>query len=117
MITRFGKTVRKLRVEKEITLREMASDLGFSSAFLSAVERGTKSIPRGLSNKIVMFYKLDQEQCEALQKAEVLSAGKVEVETEGLDEDTIDFAAAFARKASTLSPEQIAELRRIMEGD
>lgn len=38
-----GETIRKIRVSKEISLRQMARALGFSIAFLSDVELGRRN--------------------------------------------------------------------------
>ena len=41
-LTAFGKLIRTFRLEKLMRLKDMASDLGVSSAFLSAVETGER---------------------------------------------------------------------------
>ena len=52
MLTPFGQIVRKKRIDKFLTLKEMADALGVSSAFLSAVEMGRKAIPDDWGLKI-----------------------------------------------------------------
>ena len=44
MRTRLGDLLRSIRMKADISLRKMASDLGISPAFLSAVENGKKKI-------------------------------------------------------------------------
>ncbi|MFH0754083.1 MAG: XRE family transcriptional regulator [Candidatus Omnitrophota bacterium] len=39
----FGTTIRRLREEQDLTLRELAKDVGVSSSFLSQVEQGKAS--------------------------------------------------------------------------
>ena len=60
MLTEFGVEVRKLRLEKRMRLKEMAEKLQMSSAFLSAVETGSKRVPAGLPGRISELMKLDE---------------------------------------------------------
>ena len=45
MLTRFGKKLRTLRLEKDQRLKDMADELGVTAAYLSAVENGKRSVP------------------------------------------------------------------------
>lgn len=42
----FGETIRKLRVAQDLGLREMATKVGISPAYLSRIERDKESPPR-----------------------------------------------------------------------
>ena len=42
----FGKTIRNLRVAQDLGLRETASKIGISPAYLSRIERGKERPPR-----------------------------------------------------------------------
>ncbi len=42
----FGETIRALRVAQDLGLREAASKVGISPAYLSRIERGKESPPR-----------------------------------------------------------------------
>ena len=52
MRTSIGDFLRKLRLTKEQKLKDMAELLGVTSAFLSAVENGKKSMPDSWLRKI-----------------------------------------------------------------
>ena len=52
--------LRHLRVDKGISLKEMAEQLGVSSAFLSAIENGKKQMPENLMKKICEIFKIDR---------------------------------------------------------
>ena len=41
-MTPFGRRVRELRAERNITQKQMAADLGVSAAYLSALEKGNR---------------------------------------------------------------------------
>lgn len=65
----FGIFVRKLRLDRGEFLFDMARKLGVSSAFLSAVETGKKSVPKDFKEKIIKLYKLDNQKIEELDEA------------------------------------------------
>ena len=44
MLTPFGKEARKWRIDNDVAMKTMASDLGVSVSYLSAVEHGKKPI-------------------------------------------------------------------------
>ena len=62
MVTAFGKFLRKLRVDRELTLRDMATSLGISSAYLSAMELGKRTIQPQLVDKIAAIYGVSCDQ-------------------------------------------------------
>ena len=49
MLTEFGKALRKIRIDRQQLLKDMANKLGVSSAYLSAVENGKRRMPQDLS--------------------------------------------------------------------
>jgi len=51
-VTEFGKELRHIRIEKDWRLYDMAEQLGFSSAYLSAVERSHKAVSDDLLTKV-----------------------------------------------------------------
>lgn len=55
-LTKFGKEVRKARVETGDTLTTMSKALNKSSAFLSAIETGKTKIPLDMINSVIMFF-------------------------------------------------------------
>ena len=69
MLTEFGKVLRKIRIDKQILLKNMADALKVSSAYLSAVENGKRRIPQDWVEKISEEYTLDGEQKAELSKA------------------------------------------------
>lgn len=69
MLTLFGKTIRKLRIDHGEILKDMADYLKVSSAFLSAVENGKKKIPQDWVERLAEHYCLDQEKKEELRRA------------------------------------------------
>jgi len=69
MLTPFGKALRKLRLDLDISLKDMAEKLNVSSSFLSAVETGKKKIPQNFLEKIITNYKLPRKNVWELSDA------------------------------------------------
>lgn len=56
-ITPLGMMIRKLRLERQETLGAMAQALDVTSAYLSAVEHGKKSINENLVQQVHLYFK------------------------------------------------------------
>ena len=69
VLTPFGQVLRKLRIEKNITLQELSKKLGNSPAFISAVETGRKAIPDAFAVHVARALDLTQPQIQELRKA------------------------------------------------
>ena len=52
MLSDFGIPIRKVRLERQLLLKDMADTLGVSSAFLSSVEKGKRKVPKGWVDKL-----------------------------------------------------------------
>lgn len=58
----FGHTIKKIRLEKKIQLRIVASFLGIDTALLSKIERGQRSATKAQVLKLSKFYKIKEDQ-------------------------------------------------------
>lgn len=115
MLTPFGKALRALRSEHGLLLKEMADHLMVSSAFLSAVETGRKSVPADFRRKISAHLSLDRSAEAELQQAIDQSAKEVRLKLPenmaGRDRET---ASVLARQFGSLSSSDFEELRKIL---
>lgn len=94
-LTRFGKAVRKARVDTNDTLSSMSLVLGKSTSFLSAIEKGKTKIPLDIINDIVLFFgKKDFEFEDNLRVLANLDNG--EVLLSGLSEEHKRIVATIA---------------------
>lgn len=111
-LTDFGKAIRKLRIDYDTNLNELASSIGVSSAFLSAVETGKKPISAELITKITNALGLTNDEEKLLTHAASQSIDNVTVRTNSPEEAEI--ALMFARRIQddTLN---MAQLRKILE--
>lgn len=66
MITNFGKFCRKLRIDTNEVMNDMAVKLGVTASYLSAIENGKRSIPTDWAEQIAGHYELTEEQVQEL---------------------------------------------------
>ncbi|MBT0810889.1 helix-turn-helix domain-containing protein [Litoribacter ruber] len=57
----FGETIRKLRQERNLSLRTVATTLGIDQAILSKVERGVRKATRDFVLKVAACYQVPKE--------------------------------------------------------
>jgi transcriptional regulator with XRE-family HTH domain len=68
-LTPFGVALRKLRVEHELRLFDLAEKLRKSTAMLSAIETGRKQIPDGFIAALVRSLNLTSAEHKELRAA------------------------------------------------
>lgn len=78
-LTHFGKEVRKLRIDRNLILKDMADALGMSAAFLSAIETGKKSVPAGFVPRLAAAYGLSNDVVQHLNRAADLTKSTFEL--------------------------------------
>ena len=115
MLSRFGKTVRKLRIDKGVTLKAMATSLGKTSAYLSAVETGRKNAPSELVNQIADYFSLTPPKTADLKRAAEESRSEVTLLMAGFSDTQREVAAAFARQFPSLTDEELKQIRTLLE--
>lgn len=112
MITDLGKELRKIRIDRDERLMDMAEKLEKSAAFVSAVEVGKKSPPSGFEEAVVRAYSLAQDAAERLRSAadRARKAFTLEPNTM-LGRDT---AGLLARRMNELSEKDLNQIRNIL---
>lgn len=115
-VTEFGKFLRRLRVDRDLVLKDMADVLDVSSAFLSSLELGKKPIPTNFEEKIIKGFNLDDVQAQELRQAARISQPSVKIELTGKTTEEREMVMSFARKYESLSDEQKRKLK-ILLGD
>ena len=80
MITALGKFLRKLRIDRNEILKNMADKLEVTVSFLSAVENGKKRMPSEWNTKISNLYQLTNQQKDEFSAAIGDSEQKIEVD-------------------------------------
>lgn len=115
-MTPFGQKVRAHRRQRGISLKHMASDLGVSSAYLSALEHGHRGRPSdGLVTQVSNYFELMWDEAEELKRLAALSHPRVTVDTSGLDPKATELANLLAETIRDLDDDTIdwilAEIR------
>ncbi len=81
-MTPLGLKMRQLREQRGVTLKQMASALNVSSAYLSALEHGKRGKPTWiLLQRIIHFFNVIWDEAEELQRLAELSDPKVTIDT------------------------------------
>ena len=118
MTTEFGKVLRKIRVDRDMTLADLAEVLGVSAAFLSALETGRKPVPPMFVSKVIAAIDLTGEVAESLRVTAAQSRSKaVVIPLAGKDAFSKRLAVAFARRLDDMPSREVQELLKLLESD
>lgn len=115
MRTRLGDLLRSIRMKANISLRRMASDLGISPAFLSAVENGKKKMPDSWLSLIPETYSLSADETEEFKDVAYESFDTVAVNIANASETNKKLAIRFARQFGEIDEKTSEELLSILE--
>lgn len=114
-MTPFGRHLRRLRAERRMTLKEMASAVGVSSAYLSALEHGKRGRPSwALVQRIITCLNVIWDDAEELTRLARLSHPRVTIDTTGLSPSATELANRLAVSISHLREHQLEELLAIL---
>lgn len=119
MVTEFGKKLRLLRMDRGELLKHMADRLGVSSAFLSALELGDKSIPKGFLEKVIEIYAIPQEEIAEWNAAVEQSVQQVKMNLTSASLAKRQAALVFSRRFEGMTDEEAKRLLSFFrkEGD
>ena len=107
-MTPFGKKVREHRMRRDITLKQMAEDLGVSAAYFSALEHGHRGRPSsGLVAQIAGYFELMWDEAEEIKRLAFLSHPKVTVNTAGLSPKATELANLLANHVQDMDEETL----------
>lgn len=113
-LTPFGKAVRKARLDADVTLGEMAAELGVTSAFLSSIENGRKKVPQDLVPEVQKF--LEKRHIAAPSLQSLADVSNESVSLEGLSPEHQMIVAGLARASwNNINAEELENLRSILQ--
>jgi transcriptional regulator with XRE-family HTH domain len=114
-MTPFGERMRKMRAERGITLKEMASDIGVSSAYLSALEHGKRGRPGWqLLQRIISYFNIIWDEAEDVVRLARISHPRVVIDTSGLEPQATELANRLADDISNLDVKELVELLAVL---
>lgn len=117
MVTDLGRFLRKLRLDHDEIMMDMAKKLGVSAAFLSSVENGKKKPPASWKEQISSLYQLRGPENEEWQRAFVEATTKQVIHLEQFSNDAKNLMLEFARKVECLTNEESDEIKKILENE
>ena len=111
-----------MRAAKGARLKDMASALGVSAAYLSALEHGKRGRPTvGLIHQICQYFGLIWDDAEALKRLAQISHPRIVIDTAGLSPRATELANVLSEKIRDLDDPRIeamlAELTQLGGSD
>jgi len=110
MLSQFGKLFRKMRIDRDLTLGDVAERVGVRPAFVSAIETGRKPAPPSFLEAVTKQFGLSENESKQLTAAAAAQAKEVTMVLNGRSDQAKELAVAFARKFESISEDDIARL-------
>lgn len=114
MATTYGKVLRRIRIDRDELLKDMAEQLGMTSAYLSAIENGKRQVPNNMTDIIVDKYKLADGFIKELYNAEAIVKNNIEINLKNANNSQRTTALALARQFEKLTDKQLEEIQNIL---
>ncbi|MHC8516705.1 helix-turn-helix domain-containing protein [Sporosarcina sp. ITBMC105] len=115
MLNSFGKFCRKLRIDKGELLKDMATRLGVTSSYLSAVENGKRNVPHDWVEKITVMYSLSDSEEKELKQSFIESKKVVTIDFEGYSNEDKSVLLALAREFNALDESDRLKIKNILQ--
>lgn len=112
--TELGKALRKLRIDRSETLGDMAEKLGITSSYLSAIEKGKRPTPDGLTDKISDLYSLGSDIRAELADAADKTLQSVKLSLNGSSDPKREVALCFARSFDDLDDDTAESVLKLL---
>lgn len=107
-MTPFGKRIREHRNARNISLKQMAEDLGVSSAYFSALEHGHRGRPSsGLVAQICGYFELMWDEAEEIKKLADLSHPNISINTGGLSPKATELANLLSKHINEMDDDTL----------
>lgn len=117
MLSKFGQLVRKLRIDRQMKLGDMAKALDVSSAYLSALENNKKKLSNDFVERVVDFFDVNDRDADEIRDAAALSKSEFVLKPEKDSDISLEAVAMFARsiESSSLSEEKAKKILDILK--
>lgn len=113
-MTNLGKELRKVRLDRGITLFEMARQIGISTGMLSSIETGRKPAPTTFIDRLAEEFVEVANDRPKFDRLAAQTQSEVRVALDGR-ENASELAVAFARNFDTLSDTEINRLMAVFD--
>lgn len=115
MLNSFGKFCRKLRIDNDELLKDMAARLEVTSSYLSAVENAKRKVPQEWKSKLIKLYKLDEEQQKELSLSLQEAEKELKIDLSDYNNEDKQVLMALARGYQDFDVETKATLKNILD--
>ena len=112
MLKSFGKFCRKIRIDNNKLLYDMANQLGVSSAFLSKVENGKGKPPVEWRDILINEYNLNDGEIEELDRAMFEARNQRSIDMSTFKASDRDMMISFARAMESWDDEKKKKLSK-----
>ena len=114
-MTPFGEKMRKLRADRAITLKQMSTAIGVSSAYLSALEHGKRGRPGWhLIQRIIAYFNIIWDEAEEVTRLARISHPRITIDTSGLNPLATELANRLADDIGKLEPQTLNALLTVL---
>lgn len=117
MTTEFGKALRKLRIDRDEYIKDMAEKLHISVSYLSAIETGKRTIPENIVGGIARAYGLEPDDFDALNQLKDKSNREVRISLIGKTSKQIEVILRFAECVGKMDKEKLDKIGQIMDDE
>lgn len=115
-MTPLGAKIRKIRKDRDISLKQMAADLNVSSAYLSALEHGHRGTPTWfMLQRIISYFNVIWDEAEELQRLAEISDPKITIETAGMAPKATELTNRLAQNIESLEEDDLQFLVQEIE--
>lgn len=114
MLTDLGKELRILRINNNEILKEMATKLNITSAYLSAIENGKREPTQKFIQTLFSNYELTEAIKERIENAYYTTIDSISISLSNQTPAQRDLSFVFARKFYTLSDDEVKKLIEIL---
>lgn len=114
-VTEFGKFLRKLRIENNEYIKDMAKKLKVSITYVSSVERGKRNIPGKWEQVLIDLYNLNNDEIGVMRKAISESTNKLKLDIENFNNDEKELIYLLVNNVDKLSEKDKCNIKNILE--
>lgn len=119
MATEIAKFLRKLRIDNDQSLGDMADKINLSAAYLSAIENDKRTAPEEMKENLFKVYDLSEEKKLEFARLVAESRKKVEIGLKDIQQDIlpeyVDTAVMFAHDLSQMNRKQLADVKEFLQ--
>ena len=112
MLSAFGRLIRKIRIDLNLKLKDMARDMHISHSTLSNIEHGRTSPPACFIDSLCNIYHLDNALAAALRKSAFCALNKITIDLDTLNPEAKELALTFSAHMPSWSRKQCKSLHQ-----